>query len=70
VFNGTALDASYSDAEGAEGRGRRRNFRKFSAECLNHMALVQKPLGLLLNFNKRHIAREGLKRLVMSDTCR
>jgi len=34
------------------------------------MALLQKPLGILLNFNKRHIAGEGLKRLVMSETCR
>ena len=34
------------------------------------MALDLKPLGLLLNFDKRHIAGEGLKRLVMSDTCR
>lgn len=32
-----------------------------SAQCLNYMALLQKPLGLLLNFNKRYIAREGLK---------
>ena len=37
------------------------------AQCLKYMALLQKPLGLLLNFNKRYIAREGLKRLVMSE---
>jgi len=60
----TATRKAQKDAEGAE------ILEKFSVQCLNHMALVQKPLGLLLNFNKRHIARKGLKRLVMSDTCR
>jgi len=70
VFNGAALmpptatRKAQKDAEGTE------ILEKFSVHCLKHMALVQNPRGLLLNFSKRHIAREGLKRLLMSDTCR
>jgi len=53
----TATRKAQKDAEGAE------ISEKFSAHCPNQMALLEKPLSLLLNFNKRHIASEGLKRL-------
>lgn len=43
------------------------NLERFRMQTLSYMKLMNLPLGLVINFSDDHIARHGIKRVILKD---